>query len=149
MLRVVALVAGAVVGVLIAAVGIGGGGPALVVLGLRLAGPRASAASWPDTCTVHGPLFVAASIAVVWCVGVFAFLPDAMEGGTTINVFLLQGMILVAAAVSIVTGLDHEASALVRRPVAHGWRAARTPRPRVPAPARAASAPGCCSACTR
>jgi putative ABC transport system permease protein len=117
-LRLAALAVGAVVGALCATAGISGKTPGLVVLGVPLA---ASCAAGLVSRVVRGraPLFVAASIAVVWCVGVFSFLGDAMEG-STINVFLLQGMILVAASVSIVTALDHEAGALVRRLSRHG-----------------------------
>jgi putative ABC transport system permease protein len=112
-LRLVGLVLGAVAGVLFATAGISGKTPGLVVLGVPLA---AACTAGLVSRVVRGraPLFVAASISVVWCVGVFSFLGDAMEG-STINVFLLQGMILVAASVAMVTALDHEASALVRK----------------------------------
>lgn len=110
--RLVLLAIGTVLGAWIAATGIAGDTPAAVVLGVPLA---VSCLAGLAARRVHGraPLLVAGAVSVVWCIGVFSFLPDAMEG-STINVFLLQGVILVAASVSIITALDHEAGAVVR-----------------------------------
>ena len=116
--RLVLLALGVIVGAALAATGISSNVPASVVLGVPLA---AACTAGLVARRVHGraPLLVAGALSVAWCVGVFSFLPDAMEG-STINVFLLQGVILVAASVSMITALDRETGGVVRRLSRHG-----------------------------
>lgn len=55
-----------------------------------------------------------AGVALVWCAGVFAFLPD-LGDGVPVGVFVVQGVLLVAAAVAFATAIDHFWVTLVDR----------------------------------
>ena len=120
--QLVAMAAGMVSGAYFTVVGIARPTPALVVVGPPLA-VACLAGLVARRLPGRIPLAVAATVSIAWCIGVFSLLPDAMEG-STINVFLLQGIILVGAAVSMVTAFAHEASVLVRR-VSRGGGALR------------------------
>lgn len=58
-----------------------------------------------------GPL---AALALVWCGGVFAFFPSVGRG-VPIGVFVVQGVLLVATAVTLATAADHLWVVLVER----------------------------------
>jgi putative ABC transport system permease protein len=100
---------------LLAAAGVIGGGIA-TVSGLASGAEFAILAGPPLACFSAIALlsriaaeklvsFVMSALAIVWCLGVFVFFPDEMAQ-PGIGVFVLMGVLLVGAAVTIATTLD-------------------------------------------
>ncbi len=140
----------------VAAVGLVVGGQ-LLVAGLAasqpllaLAGP--ALALWSSVSLLTP--FVSRRLAVtipcclllIYAVGAFTFLPSTFDD-PGIEVFFVQGVILVFTAVAVVVanGASSIASAICSRRAVVGWRRASA----WPTLSPSASEQGCCSACTR
>lgn len=81
---------------------------AIVPLAAVLGPPLALVSAIPLLRPVVGRRFttgIASVGTLVWCVGVFTFLPRIIDH-TTIPVFVIQGVVMVAAAVGLATALD-------------------------------------------